>query len=575
MGGGGRPGSKARSNSSSNSGSSFKFTKMDSGKITTSQFKNFSNQPKQNLVLGYLFSMTSPLVAMVGVSDYDCKEEKQKQKHSNALPDKMGVQYDYKNVIDVFYGMKNWNVMYQTTDNETKCLSQNKKNDLKINKHDQCKRWWIHDDIRQFNDKVFARIKNASDDNDVCKYDGLIYILSANINNDHGQHTLYDSLSNKYPIDEIFDKFDNINCRYLRNKPKIFILDGNDPSSPLINTSNFISNNQLNKDPFNNCNCKPCRLRKIHQMKLSEQDKFIIYNNMESWSHSWSDTNGGYLINAICSTIADDHVTPKSDHGDDTLSSSAVATSTSTGINTNFATSIDTIVEEAENKIAKTVGNINIFATARKFIVTEDYVPGWIVVSKLANKQEMETQSQKESQKESKQRGADESVAKTLKSSSGDLIYEILESTNYDLNQSMAIYEAMLGKDENENKVNKLNQQKKEFVRQVFTKAIQQHLVIKQSVVVEFSTQLLEAGCPMDVTDQVLESTNYDLYKSMQIIQAMYPRDEMGGSASIFEQLSLSLNLMLYLCVCVGGWVCHLQMLFCWKMIVGPKMKRF
>ena len=217
-------------NSNSDGDSSSNFKVIDLSKVSTSQFKNLSIQTKQNLFQRNVFSMINPLVVMVGIADYD-----------------------YKHVIDVFYGMEEWNVMFKTTNNKTKCLSQsNKKDNLKISKTcNQC--------------NVFARIENESDENDDCKYDGLIYILSANTNNDYGQHTLYDSKSNQCPIGQIFDKFNNVN-----NRPSI--------------------NNQLNKYAFD----KSKQLSKFHQMKLYEKHKFIIFYNMESCSRSCSDNHGGY-----------------------------------------------------------------------------------------------------------------------------------------------------------------------------------------------------------------------------------------------------------------------------------------
>ena len=415
--------SGSSSDSSSDSDSSSNFKANDSSKIPTAQFKDLSIQTKQNLLQSHTFSMTNPLVAVVGVSDYDSKEEKQganepTNEDSKALPDKMGVQHDYKHVIDVFYGMKNWNVMYKTTNNETKCLYQVSKKDLKNSTYNQCKRWWTWDDISQFNDNVFDRIKNESDDNDDCKYDGLIYILSANINNDYGQHTVYDSLSNEYSIGEIFDKFNNVNCLYLRKKPKIFILDGNDSNSQLNLIPNV--NNELSRLGFD----KSKQLSKFHQMKLSEKHKFIIFNNMESCSLSWSDTHGGYLINAICATIANDHVR-QSD------TSSAVATS------------LNTIVEQAENRIEKLIGDICVnsnllqmsgISTQTKFIVTEDYVPGSIVFGKLDDEKQLE-----------------------IESKNNDEMNDELQLSQ--LKQSIAIFKAMYERDETGNELNILNQE--------------------------------------------------------------------------------------------------------------------
>ena len=441
------------SSSSSDTDSSSNFKVIDSSKVSTSQFNHLSIQAKRNLLHSHTFSMISPLVVVVGVGDYNNKTEKQnanesENEDSNALPDKIGVEYDYKHVIDVFYGMKNWNVMYQTIDNEIKCLSQSKKDHLKISKHDQCKRCWTWEEIIQFNDNVFETIKNESDDNDDCKYDGLIYILSANINNDYGQHMVYDSLSHECPIGEIFNKFNNINCVYLRKKPKIFILDGNDPNSPSNNIPNF--NIELSKHAFH----KSTQLSQFHQIKLSEKHKFIIFNNMESCSRSWSHTHGGYLINAICATTAIDHVT-QSD------TSSVVATC------------LNTIVEQSENRIEQVIGNINIsgnsnlmqmsqISTKTKFIVTEDYVPGSIVFGKLEAGQQWGIESKKNDEMNDTNRPNEIELwqSKQIHVDPNDVIYQIFQSTNCDLYQSTAMVKAMHRRDENENKMNNLHQEK-------------------------------------------------------------------------------------------------------------------
>ena len=70
-------------------------------------------------------------------------------------------------------------------------------------------------EIETFNENVRNIIVNN-------EFDSLIYFVSCHGDKDN---VIYDSEGDEYQLDCVFYMFNNLYCRQLRNKPKIFVVD--------------------------------------------------------------------------------------------------------------------------------------------------------------------------------------------------------------------------------------------------------------------------------------------------------------------------------------------------------------
>ena len=190
------------------------------------------------------YKMRKPLIAMVGISEYD----------NNVFPNLECVVNDYKNVHHAFYIIRGYSIAYFNKKNQMmhrKGLNSKtqpiamKKNTNVVSRHD-IKLTWDGDEILSFNDQIHAILENPK-----YGYDGLIYFISC-----HGDTggVIYDSSGNKIPLIVIFDKFNNQNCVQLRNKPKIYFVEacrGNQRTKRFANSLfDDINNIDVNsKDP--------------------------------------------------------------------------------------------------------------------------------------------------------------------------------------------------------------------------------------------------------------------------------------------------------------------------------------
>ena len=118
---------------------------------------------------------------------------------------------------------------------------------------DNFKLTWTEEEIENFNDTVREIISNSNKNKSEDCYDGLIYIISA-----HGgeEDVVYDSFGEEYVLAFIFEKFKNHECKELRNKPKIFVIDTDrgDKEAKLMINSQYCAkedaktDNNINKD---------------------------------------------------------------------------------------------------------------------------------------------------------------------------------------------------------------------------------------------------------------------------------------------------------------------------------------
>ena len=164
------------------------------------------------------FSMMNPLIAMIGISEYD--------KNVNYSLER--VIDDYKNVEHAFHNIRGYSFVYfNKNNNVVHKIDQNQKKKMKtahgqvtttqVTSSNNAKLRWNENEIFDYNDKIH-NILNSKKYN----YDGLIYFISC-----HGNtgSIIYDSNGNKVPLIAIYDKFNNQNCISLRNKPKIYFIE--------------------------------------------------------------------------------------------------------------------------------------------------------------------------------------------------------------------------------------------------------------------------------------------------------------------------------------------------------------
>ena len=151
------------------------------------------------------YTMTNPLIAMIGISEYD----------RDVFPNLDCVVDDYKNVQHAFHCVREYSFVYFNKRNQIR----HKKGKLHKNiiSSKEIKLRWNENEILNFNDQLHKILQNKT-----YNYDGLIYFIACH--GDKGS-VIYDSSGNKVPLIIIFDKFNNQNCIQLRNKPKIYFIE--------------------------------------------------------------------------------------------------------------------------------------------------------------------------------------------------------------------------------------------------------------------------------------------------------------------------------------------------------------
>ena len=249
-----------------------------------------------------ILMVLKPLVVILGIGEYVNK----------FLGAKFGVLNDYINVKTMLHDLKQFDIVYQNAKKET---VHHKKMDLQ-QKTKKCKESiikvekefaikWTSDEFVQFNNKISDIILKETESKRA-NYDCLIYIISGHIKHDieREKHFLYDTNGEEYPLNNIFDKFNNKNCKELFKKPRIFVLDGFDP--------NDASNDNIKH-----------RKRILHDLKMStmvnngriefiHHYKHVIYSNCVGSSFMYNQYHqqnfeGGLLINAFCASLANNY----------------------------------------------------------------------------------------------------------------------------------------------------------------------------------------------------------------------------------------------------------------------------
>ena len=182
--------------------------------------------------------MSNPLIAMIGISEYD----------SDVNLSLDCVINDYKNVQHAFYVVRGCCMAYFNSKNTlvhkivekqtSNINSKNNTNSRNVSNRHNLKLRWNEKEIFDYNNKIHEILENKQ-----YNYDGLIYFISCH--GDRGS-VIYDSNGNKVPLIAIFDKFNNQNCLQLRNKPKIYFIEAcrGDQRTKRMKNSLFIENKE-------------------------------------------------------------------------------------------------------------------------------------------------------------------------------------------------------------------------------------------------------------------------------------------------------------------------------------------
>ena len=221
---------KLASNSSSNTSAAFS--------------SNFNFNESIHRVSGYkTLPIRNPLVVMVGIGDY---------KETNGMwNDIKGVFSNYCNVKYCFNYIRGYTILYQTKNNNIKLLRQRVASKSKI--RDEFKIHWTCDELENLNKYIIENVLNLSGSE---AYDALLYVISAHANSDD---KIIDSKGDDCNLSCILDTFSNQKCGYLRNKPKIFIMDtsrGNKNNSLLANSA-IKTGSDASVESKNNSSSKP------------------------------------------------------------------------------------------------------------------------------------------------------------------------------------------------------------------------------------------------------------------------------------------------------------------------------
>lgn len=156
---------------------------------------------------------------------------------NSPLPSRAGSSKDYSNIIKSFHDVRRYNIAFAINNsNKTEsdcderkiCIAHLTTNNSDINnknannKHSFKTKWTI-DDISDFNEHIkhqLIDIDNESQYN--YNYDSLVYILSSYGNKNK---EIFDSNGETLSLELIYNEFNNVQCKNLRHKPKIYLFD--------------------------------------------------------------------------------------------------------------------------------------------------------------------------------------------------------------------------------------------------------------------------------------------------------------------------------------------------------------
>ena len=244
---------------------------------------------------------------MIGISNYD----------ETHLPSIDGIYSDYQNVRHTFNFIRGYSMVY--LNEKDQLIYIHEKVDKKDDVDDKFKLKWTCDHIDMFNEQIKENILH---DNGKYIHDSLIYFISSHGNRDE---LIYDSNGEEYSLAFIYNEFNNQNCKLLRNKPKIFIVDADRADvnvkthraslsqslSRAVKTTNGSNNNNIEKktDDVQSLANKKTFTKDEHFRKIfcnTKDSKFVDGGKMGSFliqSITTAFSNDKYFLGASLSDI--------------------------------------------------------------------------------------------------------------------------------------------------------------------------------------------------------------------------------------------------------------------------------
>ena len=281
-----------------------------------------------------LVTIQNPLVVIIGIGDF-----------KGEYRPLIGVPQDYKNVIFSLNYTRGYHVVYYNPKNELIHL-KNRANKSKYYQTNNFKITWNKKEITQFNKiikkkflttaKLKAGIvnhknvdeqkeKEKEEEEDYHHYDSLIYIIASH-GDQHG--VIYDSDMTEIKVDDIIQEFNNVNCKALMLKPKIFILDhcrGRKRASMKLNSLFQDYEERLDEARENNLIRSEIEAKKQEKEDYNKKDTLqnpvafeetvtvspashirTIFSNTDGYAVPDGGVKGGYLIRCFTKVITND-----------------------------------------------------------------------------------------------------------------------------------------------------------------------------------------------------------------------------------------------------------------------------
>ena len=250
--------------------------KSSSIALDASNVDHDSNNKKQTFVNAPFSSLTpsivnsqsnaqpyvvkNPLIVMIGIEYKDMCQEI--------------IYKDYANIKYAFHNICGYDIIYQTNDktNYYKHLTQYEGSFMKDSK--KFKTQWTTAEFDDFNDYVVSVLDGTKNTQD--EYDCLMYIISSAGDKDY---TIYDSTGEEIILDFTFDCFNNTDCKHLRCKPKIFILNCDRGQIDCVATPTDINhpNNLSSKDYGGDTN-------EINDTNINNINYDVQFEHNNSWN---------------------------------------------------------------------------------------------------------------------------------------------------------------------------------------------------------------------------------------------------------------------------------------------------
>lgn len=230
-----------------------------------------------------IFTMKNPLVTIIGI--HIGKQGKQKKTFAN-------IKRDFKNAVFTFNTLLGYSIFYQTKSFEYEYVPL--KHTFNISSKNAFSKWrkqWTVNEICEFYHESIEMCVEKG-------HDSMINVISCYC--DENGNFVYDSQKEKEPVLDILKTF--INCKQLKNKPKLFFID----SCSLKTQSTFASTLSLSES-----------IQMDDMLQNAPDFRILFYNIDKLISTNMNDTNkkkgkkrneknvkGGYLLRGLKKTFS-------------------------------------------------------------------------------------------------------------------------------------------------------------------------------------------------------------------------------------------------------------------------------